>query len=146
MAAVCVAGMAEQVSYFDAEVATPGTLAEVLGDRAKSIDSLVVSGTVNAEDFRTMWKCAYEGRTRVLNLEKATIEGNAIPDCALYNPEIQDGKSGSNHKPLNIRRVILPEGITGIGENAFKFANVESLNIPESVEVLGEGAFAFCER
>ena len=46
-----------------------------------------------------------------------------------------------------IRQVVIKEGITGIGDNAFDFCKrLESVVIPDSVTYIGNGAFADCQR
>ena len=43
--------------------------------------------------------------------------------------------------------VVIPEGITVIGETAFQgMNNIESVHIPEGVEFIGEGAFSGCKN
>ena len=47
----------------------------------------------------------------------------------------------------NIKKVIIQNGITTIGENAFTFCrNLVSVSIPNSVEVIGFSAFWYCEK
>ncbi|MBF1563328.1 MAG: cell surface protein, partial [Prevotella salivae] len=74
-----------QVNFFDAHVSKYGELEQVLGDKWDKIDSLVVHGPINKDDFKIMWKCSFEGKLTVLNLEDTQIEGRKIPDCALFN-------------------------------------------------------------
>ena len=94
-----------QVSFFDANVSKYGELERVLGEKWDKIDSLVVHGPINEDDFKTMWKCSFEGKLTVLNLEDTQIEGRKIPDCALFNYEKQDATISVH---LNIRKIILP--------------------------------------
>ena len=78
-----------QVNFFDAHVSKYGELEQVLGDKWDKIDSLVVYGPINGADFTTMWKCSFEGKLTVLNLEHAQVENNKIPTRALYKVEKQ---------------------------------------------------------
>ena len=68
-----------QVSFFDANVSKYGELERVLGEKWDKIDSLVVHGPINEDDFKIMWKCSFEGKLTVLNLEDTQIEGRKIP-------------------------------------------------------------------
>lgn len=45
-----------------------------------------------------------------------------------------------------IERIILPDGISAIGKEAFRSKTIVSVVIPEGVETIGESAFAFCDR
>lgn len=45
-----------------------------------------------------------------------------------------------------IERIILPDGISAIGKEAFRSKTIVSVVIPEGVETVGESAFAFCDR
>ena len=47
---------------------------------------------------------------------------------------------------LELTNVIIPEGVTEIGEAAFTAAGLTELTIPKSVNVIGDGAFAGCEN
>ena len=45
----------------------------------------------------------------------------------------------------NIKRIIIGDGITTIGDGAFAFCNsLTSVTIPNRVTKIGDGAFAFC--
>jgi len=60
----------------------------------------------------------------------------AIDERAFYN----------SNRDRNITAIIIPEGITSIGEHAFY--NCESLSLPSlpnSLESIGEGAFCYCK-
>ena len=71
-----------QVCSYDANVSKYGQLEQVLGNKWNAIDSLIVHGPVNKADFTTMWKCAFEGKLTVLNLEHAQVENDKIPEYA----------------------------------------------------------------
>ena len=72
-----------QIVSFDAKTTEYGQLKTILGENWGEIDSLSISGPINAQDFRTMWECAFYGNLSVLNLENAQVEHNKIPDYAL---------------------------------------------------------------
>lgn len=72
-----------QICSFDAVTSEYGQLRTVLGESWDKVDSLSVTGPINATDFRTMWECAFYGKLSVLNLENAQVENNKIPDSAL---------------------------------------------------------------
>ena len=78
-----------QVSFYDARVSDYGQLEQVLGDKWDTIDSLVVHGPINKADFTTIWKCSFEGKLTVLNLEHAQVENNKIPISALFKRDRQ---------------------------------------------------------
>lgn len=58
-------------SYKDVTVTAPGTLAQALGSDADIIDSLVVRGPINDNDFNTIWSATFHGNLAVVNLEHA---------------------------------------------------------------------------
>ncbi len=76
LALVCSQKIFGQVNFFDAHVSKYGELEQVLGEKWDKIDSLIVHGPINEADFTTMWKCSFEGKLTVLNLEHAQVENN----------------------------------------------------------------------
>jgi len=135
-----------QENCFVAKTTAYGQLAEVLGDKANEIDSLVVEGPVNADDFYTMFHCGLRGNLKVLNLVKAEVEGNKIPDFAFYHIDEMETDDGHT-KAVTIRRIILPETVTEIGRFAFCNMNwTEDINLPSSLQKLGEASFYNCIR
>ena len=116
-----------------------GQLRSILeANKGNEIDSLVVVGPMNKDDFKAIWDCAVYGNLQVLNLEYATMENNAIPDYALYDPvQFETGFW------LKIRRIILPEGVVRIGMAAFPFMGLEEINIPSTVREIGSTAFGY---
>lgn len=116
-----------------------GQLKSILeANKGSEIDSLVVVGPMNKDDFKAIWDCAVYGNMQVLNLENATMENNAVPDYALYESIQFDTGFW-----LKIRRIILPEGIVSIGKAAFPFMGVEEINIPSTVREIGSTAFGY---
>ena len=130
-----------QASFFDAHVSKYGELEQVLGDKWDKIDSLVVHGPINEDDFKIMWKCSFEGKLTVLNLEDTQIEGRKIPDCALFNYEKQDATTSVH---LNIRKIILPDNLEEIGKYAFMKMKLEEINFPQNLRKIGRAAFGNC--
>lgn len=48
--------------------------------------------------------------------------------------------------PSEISRILLPNGLTSIGANAFNsISTIHNIDIPESVNMIGEGAFRYCD-
>ena len=130
-----------QASFFDANVSKCGELERVLGEKWDKIDSLVVHGPINEDDFKIMWKCSFEGKLTVLNLEDTQIEGRKIPDCALFNYEKQDATISVH---LNIRKIILPDNLEEIGKYAFMKMKLEEINFPRNLRKIGRAAFGNC--
>ncbi|MDE5882031.1 MAG: leucine-rich repeat domain-containing protein [Muribaculaceae bacterium] len=130
---------AENLISFKAVTDDYGQLKSILeANKGNEIDSLAVVGPINKDDFKAIWDCAVYGNMQVLNLENATIENNAIPDYALYDPiQFESGFW------LKIRRIILPEGVISIGKAAFPFMGLEEINIPSTVREIGSTAFGY---
>ena len=136
-----------QVNFFDAHVSRYGELEQVLGEKWDKIDSLIVHGPINEADFTTMWKCSFEGKLTVLNLEHAQVENNKIPTRALFKVDrqvIDDPRAYQGVVYLPIRHLILPEGIQEIGDFAFSRMRLEQVNLPKSLRKLGRSCFSSC--
>ena len=136
-----------QVNFFDANVSRYGELEQVLGEKWDKIDSLIVHGPINEADFTTMWKCSFEGKLTVLNLEHAQVENNKIPTRALFKVDrqvIDDPRAYQGVVYLPIRHLILPEGIQEIGDFAFSRMRLEQVNLPKSLRKLGRSCFSSC--
>ena len=144
---ICSQKMYGQVHFFDANVSKYGELEQVLGDKWDKIDSLVVHGPINGADFTTMWKCSFEGKLIVLNLEHAQVENNKIPTRALYKVEkqaVDDPRAFQGVIYLPLRRIILPESIQEIGDFAFSRMEIKQINIPKSLRKFGRSSFSNC--
>lgn len=137
----------QEISFLDAHVSEYGQLEQVLGDKWNTIDSLVVHGPINEADFTTLWKCSFEGKLTVLNLEYAQVENNKIPIRALFKRDrqvVDDPRAYQGVVYLPIRRLILPEGIQEIGDFAFSRMKLEQVNLPKSLRKLGVYSFSSC--
>lgn len=142
---VCFAETADGITYRDVTVTAAGTLAGVLGTDANTIDSLVVRGPINDSDFNTLWGASFHGRLTVANLEHAEVEGGTVPARAFWHPDEQNSPEGGLTTSIPLRRVILPEGVVGIGDEAFYGATrLKTVDLPGSLRSLGRKAFAFC--
>ena len=147
LALVCSQKIFGQVNFFDVHVSKYGELEQVLGEKWDKIDSLIVHGPINEADFTTMWKCSFEGKLTVLNLEHAQVENNKVPTRALYKVDrqvIDDPRAYQGVVYLPIRHLILPEGIQEIGDYAFSRMRLEQVNLPKSLRKLGRSCFSSC--
>ncbi len=135
----------QNVKYLDVTVENPGGLEALMNTEALEVDSLVVRGTINEADFRTMWNASLNGVLSVVNLENASIADNKIPDYAFSHPNEQMSDDRTEYYVIRLRRIILPEGVEEIGEMAFEAASdLEMVNIPSSIKKLGEYCFGNC--
>lgn len=124
-----------------------GELAELLDDKAIQIDELYVEGPVNAEDFNTMWNSTFNGRLKVLDLGKASVENGVIPEYALFHIDEQVDWSTLNVYTIWLENLVLPENITEIGDFAFAYAtSLTEVNFPSSLRIIGKSAFTDCIR
>ena len=122
-----------------------GNLADALGNNIYNVDSLVVRGTVDAADIRTLWDASFKGRLSVINLENAEIENGIVPEDAFWHQKEQLDPSWEFINTIHLRRIILPDGVKRIEEGAFSYCiNLEEVNIPSSLQYLGTYAFSDC--
>ena len=132
-----------QIVSFDAKTTEYGQLKTILGENWGEIDSLSISGPINAQDFRTMWECAFYGNLSALNLENAQVEHNKIPDYALSDVNKQYWEVDQTIY-LGIKKIILPDNIVEIGKSAFNYMQLEKINLPKSLRKLNIYSFANC--
>ncbi len=115
-------------NWINVELATPGTLgSEVLYspgiDVLDDVEFLKVKGKMNDSDWTDIKNMQ---NLKALDLSEAII--TTVPDKAF------DGKS-------LLSSVILPEGITSIGEYAFNGTTIRRINIPSTVTIIKQRAF-----
>lgn len=136
---------AEDFIYKEVTTTQGGELAALLGEDANNIDSLVVLGPINNDDFTTMWSASFEGRLSAINLEHAHVEGGCIPNHAFFNSFAQLSEDMSVVYAIHLRRIILPDDIIGIDKFAFSYCiNLENVNIPPKLQYVGMCAFSDC--
>ena len=116
-------------NWIDVELASAGTLGyEVLytgkADVLTDVEFLKIKGPLNASDWTDI-----KNMTNLLALDLSEAEITSIPNNAF------DGKG-------RINSVILPEGITSIGEYAFWGTNIRKIHVPSTVTTIGQYAFA----
>lgn len=114
-------------NWLEVELASPGTLGvEVLYmvDVLTDVELLKVKGTLNATDWTNI-----KQMTNLLALDLSEAKFNALPSYAF------DGLSW-------LSSVVLPEGMTTIGEYAFRGTQIWKIAIPSTVTSIGQYAFA----
>ena len=122
-----------------------------------------MQSVVIPETVATIEKDAFSGcenlQSVVIPETVATIEKDAFDDCKIENYEhklfkIKNGcfLSGDEKTVLyrsnaSKQEIVIPEGVTTIGEEAFQYcANLQSVVIPEGVTTIGEEAFLCCKN
>jgi len=74
------------------------------------------------------------------------VENKKLPSPGFYSVE-NSCVTGVNHDKNDITQIIIPGGVTGIGNSAFAGCiNIERVKIPDSVNTIGEGAFRDCAK
>ena len=132
-------------TYKDITTSNTGEVAGLLGADVDSIDSLVVRGPINEDDFKTMWHASFYGNLSVINLENANIEGGVIPKNAFCHLEEQLTPDWQYIDCIKLRRMILPEGVVEIGYGAFSYCiYLEDVNIPSTLRRLNNYSFSEC--
>lgn len=130
---------------FHANVSEAGTLAQVIGDKLYEIDEIEVVGPINDVDFNTLWQSSFNGHLKVINLENAIIADGIIPDQALFHIDEQVDWSTLIITTTWLEELILPEGVTEIGEFAVAYAiDLNYLKLPSTVKKIGKSAFTDC--
>ena len=131
-AKIFMCGMQKTDHVVQAEVTEPGSLGqEVLYDPQVSVLSdvhcLKVTGTLNDADWTTLKNM---GPT-LWKLDLSGVTNTAIPNDQFYN-------NGNWNK---LHEVVLPAGLTQIGNNAFYGTRITGINFPSTVDVIGNEAF-----
>jgi hypothetical protein len=137
----CAFGSKAETRYMDAEVTGYGELEQVVGGQWNCVDSLVVRGPIDENDFKFLWKCGCYGELKSLNLEFADVKDKKIPDYAFYSDAFPNSEGKMNL--VGITKYILPDDIEEIGEAAFYHDDLEYINIPKSLRKLNIGVFMY---
>lgn len=96
--------------------------------------TLVLTGEMNADDIQTLsaYAKANPNTISTLDMGRCTSTATEIPDAAFQEVS-------------GLHSVILPEGITTIGSNAFSISTdgLTNIKLPESLTTIKESAFQF---
>lgn len=126
-------------------VTNAGTLSNALGDDQLSVDSLIVNGPINAEDFKTMWAASFYGNLSYIDIADADVENKTIPTRAFLDASVQIDENKALI-PIKLRKIVLPDDVETIAFQAFYNAvYLEEINLPQSLKNLGPTSFANCK-
>ncbi|MBQ6178364.1 MAG: leucine-rich repeat protein [Bacteroidales bacterium] len=142
--------------YVVVNVETPGTLGETLtaaGKNPSKIKYLKIIGTINDYDFSFIktQMSAVQG----VNMQEVVIEQGCIPSGAFNNikslnsfifpPNITTIGANAFFGTSLSGALVLPEGLTVIGDGGFNRTLITSLVLPSTIERIGVGAFYDCK-
>ncbi|WP_195653662.1 leucine-rich repeat protein [Bacteroides cellulosilyticus] len=126
-------------------VATAGTLPELLGDRQNTVTELTLTGELNGTDFIFIRQMS---ALTMLDMSGAQIVAGGDAYSGEYkteNNKITDGlfaKWGSSDLTMPVTKIVLPQGVTYIGNSAFSgLDTLTEIVIPEGVKEIGNNAF-----
>ncbi|MGM5631558.1 leucine-rich repeat domain-containing protein [Apibacter raozihei] len=108
------------------EVATPGTLSQLVGTDKAKITDLSLTGTLNSVDFETIRQMSALKNLDMLN---ADLVDNIFPTRALAY--------------IKLDMITLPKSVYTIGEQAFVGATLKSLDFSKSPNLTSIGGSAF---
>ena len=105
------------------------------GNLSAEIDKYAFEGTavrnLEIKNISKVDECTYRGCDK---LESVTISGNGIIPSGLF--------AGCS----KLKNVTINEGITSIGESAFRETVIKKLILPSTVITVNDNAFAYCEQ
>ena len=110
------------------------------------------SGSLERGSSRKINFADYDSIT--LELQCQFRLGSKVFEPGIYTVSLEDGvvKTTGNtslynrvFKYIGLTHIELPEGVTGIGQEAFACSALESVVLPASVNDMGDGVFSYCE-
>jgi len=120
-----------------------GTLADSLGANLLKVDTLILEGPLNADDFNTMWRASFDGRLVMIDMKNSSPEDGKIPEGAFFHPgkQVSDGFIYL----IKLKDIRLPHNLMEIGRSAFNFAgNLRTVEMPPVLQKFGLYSFAEC--
>lgn len=130
----------DDLETLEVKLETAGTLAEKLGDKKNTVQKLILSGPVDADDINVLRKMPL--------LESLDIKGVAfIESEKMYDTEwgkrsvIKNGIGQNMFGRLKLKQIVLPENLKIIGGSAFLSSSLENIIIPASIKTIENGAF-----
>ncbi len=82
---------------------------------------------------------------KLTKLGTLTISGKGdMPDFNFGNPSVSNRPWNDNIS--SVQKIIIEDGVTSIGRNAFRKCDVYSVSIPKSVKKIGDDAFRECRK
>lgn len=114
------------------ENVTVGGLQAALADKSpETITSLKISGTLNDADLAYLKSLVIKAQPK---MEKLNLK-----DCSFPENKIADSQFNGSSNVL--KEIILPDNITTIGQDAFRYLKLTNIIIPSSVTFIKANAF-----
>ena len=133
------------IESFKAVLKESGTLSAVLGEHIYEIESITVEGPMNDADFNTLWESSFNGQLKIIDLEHAEIEGDKIPDRALFHVDAQMDWETWTVTTIPLEKIVFPADVTEIGEFAIAYAiSLNELKLPKALQKIDKSAFTDC--
>lgn len=144
---LCIAVMLQAQVSKTIKVTTPGSLSTSLTATEKStITSLIVTGAIDARDFKTMRDSLLA--LTVLDLRVVSIAAYIGNDGTGWQQESYLENTipqSAFDECSNLTSIILPSSVTAIGESAFyECSSLNSMVIPEGVTSIQSSTFDYC--
>lgn len=114
---------------WDVSANEDGSVTASLTENGDGTYTLTISGTGAMKDFGTNdapWKTAL-----------SNIEGGT------YTDKTTSGSTDNQKTFYKISEVVIEDGVTSIGNNAFSYTDVSKITIPNSVTTIGTGVFTW---
>lgn len=138
---------ATSAQSLEINVESPGTLKELLGDKALTATEIKVTGTIDETDYTTLWECTFYGRCESIDLTGITGGGSpeytVVPQNAFYRPKVQGDPAQEGFKTVKLKQISLPEITTYIETAAFEGVPIKEILLPNRLSVIMPYAFAY---
>lgn len=128
----------------------PGGLESSIGDNWSEIDSIIIHGSINETDLKTLSQYCLYGELAKIDLSDAHIEEMRIPafcfkgcsklETILFPTDVQSIEKGAFQGCINFC-ADLPDNIKYIGPGAFDHCNFQDLVLPASIETISGCSF-----